>query len=485
MGHAVNITDLVPRQLPQQPNPPPPGAPPGRQGVPPGGGGGGLKPAAVPSTFTTFAIPTSPSTTSVSMVASPITPAMPTTPDITTPVIPTPTWGTAGFNNTSSGFIVTTSILTTGASQPSPTSPQNNNNGSVNMGAVVAGVCATLAVIAAAIGFWVYHRRKRNRTRAEYEAPSRPWYYDEKGLHQQLGSRLSSPTLSHYGDQNDYYHPSNTNTNNNCTGRGPQIFYPEAPATTGEMRSVPHTLPDDTAVYWPPPPPGHAPPPPLPPPPFKSLSPSPTTSLPILYRDPGRNPQDHQKQEQLERALMQQQRQIQELRELQQRHIQENPLSCISAPHAPTLEDRKIWQQNDQEQRQLWLRQTGGNSGPVVAAAAAAAAAIAGAGAGDVGGVSGSICAVRDPQYWGPSDNLSGGEVEGEKKREREEGSGESFTTTGTIKQQHQQEHDLRQYIAQMKEQYEEQFRRHQEELSRIRAEQESQLQMLRDQIKE
>ncbi|KAF9905589.1 hypothetical protein EC991_001550 [Linnemannia zychae] len=147
--------------------------------------------------------------------------------------------------------------------------------------------------------------------------------------------------------------------------------------------------------------------------------------------------------------------------------MQENPLSSKLAPHAPTVEDRQIWQQTDQEQRQLWLRQTGGNSGPVVAAAS--------------GSSSSAIINVntaRDPQDWGPDDNHGGGGAEAEDVRNWEDGDELSPGVDG-------QQQNLRKYIAQMKEQYEEQFRKHQEELDRLRTEQETQLRILREQIKE
>lgn len=88
--------------------------------------------------------------------------------------------------------------------------------------------------------------------------------------------------------------------------------------------------------------------------------------------------------------------------------------------------------------------------------------------------MSGPVGAVRDPQDWGVVDEEP--HRQDERRVVMQEGAG----ADGEDGQQ-----SLRAYIAQMKAEYEEQFRKHQEELDRLRAEQETQLQMLREQIKE
>ncbi|KAF8947279.1 hypothetical protein BGZ47_009667 [Haplosporangium gracile] len=342
-----------------------------------------------------------------------------------------------------------------------------------------------------ALALWFFRRqRMKNQGRYGYDG-SKKWKNNEKGLHQAHHPGYSgspSPTRSYYGGNGYghsdayFYQYANTNLHNsNSISRGPQNVQPEM---MDDMRSIkvrPQSLPNDTAVYWPPPP-GLAPqglssssPPP---PPFASLAVSPSTAEAeaasmLFKRSSTRSPQDHRRQEQLEHLLMLQRRQIRELQELQQQHQNENPLSFMSAPHAPTQEDRQIWQQSDQEQRQQWLQQQqpyqpkGGNSsGGVI--------------------VSGPVGAVRDPQDWGICDD-DGGEGGGghgqrvmqERKRNRGSSNEEEEKTDEGGQQ------SLRQYIAQMKAEYEEQFRKHREELDRLRAEQETQLQMLRGQIKE
>lgn len=100
------------------------------------------------------------------------------------------------------------------------------------------------------------------------------------------------------------------------------------------------------------------------------------------------------------------------------------------------------------------------------------------------------VGAVRDPQDWGIYDDDGGGggggggghsqRVMQERKRDSGPSNEEEEGEPGEDGQQ-----SLRLYIAQMKADYEEQFRKHQEELERLRTEQEAQLQMLREQIKE
>ena len=109
--------------------------------------------------------------------------------------------------------------------------------------------------------------------------------------------------------------------------------------------------------------------------------------------------------------------------------------------------------------------------------------------------MSGPIGAVRDPQDWGIYDDdgreggkgggSSGGGGHGQRMmQERKRDSGDSHEEEeGESAEDGQQ--SLRLYIAQMKADYEEQFRKHQEELDRLRSEQDTQLQMLREQIKE
>lgn len=99
--------------------------------------------------------------------------------------------------------------------------------------------------------------------------------------------------------------------------------------------------------------------------------------------------------------------------------------------------------------------------------------------------MSGPIGAVRDPQDWGIYDNDGGGGGHSQRvMQERKRNSGASNEEEVEEPSDDGQQ-NLRQYIAQMKADYEEQFRKHQEELDRLKAEQETQLQMLRDQIKE
>ncbi|KAG0219619.1 hypothetical protein BGX33_001791, partial [Mortierella sp. NVP41] len=258
-------------------------------------------------------------------------------------------------------------------------------------------------------------------------------HHKSKKLDTEKGSVSPSPTNSYYGGHgngNGIYGYGNGDYYFN-NHRGPQIIHPEMEDMSSAK--VYTALPTDTAVYWPPP---------LP------------TSSSLLQRSGTRCPQDHRRQEQLEQLLVLQREQIRELRNMQLQHQRENPLSSMSAPHAPTVQDRQIWQQSDQEQRQQWLQQqlpsqSGGQglkSGTVVAGA------------------------VRDPQDWGSVGGGGGQEEAGV----RDVGEGGEPSTR----------QDLREYIAQMKAQYEEQFRKHQEELDRLRLEQETRLQMLQDQIK-
>ncbi|KAG0285914.1 hypothetical protein BGZ96_009918 [Linnemannia gamsii] len=335
---------------------------------------------------------------------------------------------------------------------------------------------------------------RQAKKRAQH-GPPRPetWEEGEKGLHQarhqqQSHSGWPSPTLSFYGgngyghsdayyqqydNNNNSLRDSNGLYNNNSISRGPQNLHPER--MDEDMRSVnvhPPTLPNDTAVYWPPLPglpqglSSSSPPPP----PFSSLvTPVPpvsaessaSASASALLKRSARNPQDHQRQEQLEYLLMQQRRQMRELQELQQQHQRENPLSGVSAPHAPTQEDRQIWHNSDRVQRQQWLQQQqpyhpGGNSrGGII--------------------VSGPVGAIRDPQDWGVVDDGP----------HRQDQRGIAMQEGVNAEEGEDGQQNLRAYIAQMKAEYEEQFRKHQEELERLKTEQETQLQMLREQIKE
>jgi hypothetical protein len=361
------------------------------------------------------------------------------------------------------------------------------------MGVIIGSLSAAL-VIMLVMGLW-YFRWKKVKKRAQYgSAGPKKWEDGEKGLHQtrrQQQGYSSPPSPTHsfyggngYGHSDAYYYQFNNNNNNNnnlhnssSIIRGPQNLHPVG--TDEDMRAVkvhPQTLPNDTAVYWPPPPgpqkglPSSSPSPPPPFSPFAASEPylsteaeaSTATSV-LLKRSATRNPQDHQRQEQLEHLLMMQRRQIGELQELQQQHQRDNPLSGVSAPHAPTKEDRQIWQQSDRIQRQQWLQQQqpiypGGNSrGGII--------------------VSGPVGAVRDPQDWGVVDD--------EPPRQDERGVVMQERRPDDSEEVEGGQQSLRAYIAQMKADYEEQFRKHQEELDRLRAEQETQLQMLREQIKE
>ncbi|KAF9541115.1 hypothetical protein EC957_003396 [Mortierella hygrophila] len=379
----------------------------------------------------------------------------------------------------------------------------NGKGGSSSNGVIIGTVVAF--VLLTALGIWRFHRQSG---KGRGLLGSKKWVDNEKGLyqaHHQPGySDSPSPTHSYYGGNGYghsdayYYQYGNNLHNSNSISRGPQNNHPEMEEEEDNVRSGkirPQTLPNDTAVYWPPPP-GLSPqglssssPPP---PPFAPLAKSPSAAAEAaaastsLKRSLTRNPQDHRRQEQLEHLLMLQRRQIRELQELQQQHQRENPLSSVSAPHAPTQQDRQIWQQSDQEQRQQWLQQQqphqprGGrnNSGGII--------------------VSGPVGVVRDPQDWGIYDDAGRGDGGGggssgsngggghsrRVMQERKRDSGDSNEDEGGEPGEDGQQ-SLRQYIAQMKADYEEQFRKHQEELERLKAEQQTQLQMLREQIKE
>lgn len=112
--------------------------------------------------------------------------------------------------------------------------------------------------------------------------------------------------------------------------------------------------------------------------------------------------------------------------------------------------------------------------------------------------MSGPVGAVRDPQDWGIYDDDGGRGgggrggrghsqrvIQGRRGNSGDSKEGEEGGEGGEGEAGEDGQQSLRQYIAQMKADYEEQFRKHQEELDRLRAEQETQLQMLRDQIKE
>ncbi|KAG9071509.1 hypothetical protein KI688_005721 [Linnemannia hyalina] len=386
---------------------------------------------------------------------------------------------------------------------PPPTlDPSKEGNAGSPSNGVIIGTVAVAFFILTVLGIW-HFRRQRVKGRGLFgHSGSKKWVDNEKGLyqaHHQPGySDSPSPTQSYYGGNGYghsdayYYQYSNNLHDSNSISRGPQNNHPEMEEEENNTRSGmvrPQTLPNDTAVYWPPPP-GLSPqglssssPPPQP---FTPLTESSSAAAEAaaastsLKRSLTRNPQDHRRQEQLEHLLMLQRRQIRELQELQQQHQRENPLSSVSGPHAPTQQDRQIWQQSDQEQRQQWLQQQqphqprGGrdNSGGII--------------------VSGPVGAVRDPQDWGIYDDAGrrggssgsrgGGGHSQRVMQERKRDSGDS-NEDGESGEDGQQ--SLRQYIAQMKADYEEQFRKHQEELERLKAEQETQLQMLREQIKE
>ncbi|KAF9290331.1 hypothetical protein BGZ88_007381 [Linnemannia elongata] len=457
-------------------------------------------------------------TTTTSFLESPTTPPSTTVPDqslTTTPVPPptTPPYTTNEFTGTTDwpGSHTPTRDMTIPPTlPPRPTDPpkDKSNAGSLSNGAIIGMVAAAFALLTVLSIWFIRRQSKKGRGLFGYSESKKLADY-EKGLHQahhQPGySGSSSPTHSYYGGNGYghsdayYYQYDNNLHNSNSINRGPQNIHPEMEednTRSGKVRT--QTLPNDTAVYWPPPP-GLSPqglpsPSPPPSPPFASLAASPSATADAaaaaasakLKRIPTRNPQDHRRQEQLEHLLMLQRQQIRELQELQHQHQRENPLSSMSAPHAPTQQDRRIWQQSDQEQRQQWLQQQqpylprGGrdNSGGIV--------------------VSGPVGAVRDPQDWGIYDDDGGRGVGGSGGRghsqrvmqgrrgnsgdskEGEEGGEGGEGEAGEDGQQ-----SLRQYIAQMKADYEEQFRKHQEELDRLRAEQETQLQMLREQIKE
>ncbi|KAF9330593.1 hypothetical protein BGZ91_000091 [Linnemannia elongata] len=417
-------------------------------------------------------------TTTTSFLESPTTPLSTTVPDqsltITSAPPTTTPYTTKGFPGTTDwpGTHTPTRDMTIPPTlTPRPTDPPNDksNTGSLSNGAIIGMVAAAFALLTV-LSIWFIRRQSKKGRGLFGHSESKKWADYEKGLHQahhQPGySGSSSPTHSYYGGNGYghsdayYYQYDNNLHNSNSINRGPQNIHPEMEednTRSGKVRT--QTLPNDTAVYWPPPP-----------------------GLPT------RNPQDHRRQEQLEHLLMLQRQQIRELQELQHQHQRENPLSSMSAPHAPTQQDRRIWQQSDQEQRQQWLQQQqpylprGGrdNSGGIV--------------------VSGPVGAVRDPQDWGIYDDDGGrggggggsGDrghsqrvMQGRRGNSGDSKEGEEGGEGGEGEAGEDGQQSLRQYIAQMKADYEEQFRKHQEELDRLRAEQETQLQMLREQIKE
>ncbi|KAK3823786.1 MAG: hypothetical protein JOS17DRAFT_753373 [Linnemannia elongata] len=418
-------------------------------------------------------------------------------PPLTTPTS-SPGYSTETTDSPTSMTTTPITTMTTSTSLPPlPTNPPPNDKGGsagpFSNGAIIGAVAAAFVMLIVLSIWFCRRQRKKGRGLFGYSR-SNKLMDNEKGLHQAHrqpdDSGSPSPTHSFYGGNGYghsdayYYQYGNNLHNSNSISRGPQNIYPEM-ADVDSARSgniLPQTLPNDTAVYWPPPPGlspqglGSSSPPP---PPFSSLATSPSAAAEtaaasiLLKRNATRNPQDHRRQEQLEHLLMLQRRQIRELQELQHQHQRENPLSSLSAPHAPTQADRQIWQQSDQEQRQHWLQQQqpylprGGrdNSGGII--------------------VSGPIGAVRDPQDWGIYDNDGGGGGHSQRvMQERKRNSGASNEEEVEEPSDDGQQ-NLRQYIAQMKADYEEQFRKHQEELDRLKAEQETQLQMLRDQIKE
>ncbi|KAF9138726.1 hypothetical protein BGX30_008824 [Mortierella sp. GBA39] len=443
---------------------------------------------------------------------SPTTPTIPGQTVPTTPVLPYPSpsprsnfTGTATWSvsPTTPPMPPPTTIATT-PSQPTFDPSKEGKAGSSSNG-VIIGTVAVAFVMLTVLGIWLFRRQNVKERGLFGYSGSKKWVDNEKGpyqAHHQPGySGSPSPTHSYYdgigyGHSDAYYYQYGNNLHNsNSISRGPQNNHPEMEEEDDNTRSGkarPQTLPNDTVVYWPPPP-GLSPqglsstsPPP---PPFAPLAEAAAAAeaaatSTLLKRSLTRNPQDHRRQEQLEHLLMLQRRQIRELQEIQQQHQRENPLSSVSAPHAPTQQDRQIWQQSDQEQRQQWLQQQqplqlrGGrdNSGGII--------------------VSGPVGAVRDPQDWGIYDDAgregSGGGSSGSSgggghsqrvMQERKRDSGDSNEDEeGEAGEDAQQ--SLRQYITQMKADYEEQFRKHQEELDRLKAEQETQLQMLREQIK-
>ncbi|KAF9935138.1 hypothetical protein FBU30_007517 [Linnemannia zychae] len=328
----------------------------------------------------------------------------------------------------------TTSTL---SSHPTPTitsNSQHDQNG--NEGAIIGGALAILA-LAAVAGLWMIRQKKRKRRRTESLGP----WDKEKDLYQtQYIDRSPSSTHS-YNSGNEYSHIDNYYYKaNNIANRGPQVNYPET--TTGITRSVeahPQSLLLDMGVYRPPSSP------------IRSQSKLPPELTVFLQRNTtSQNPQDYRRQEQLERLLMSQRKRMQELQESRLHYMRENPLSCVSGPHAPTPGDREVWKQNEQVQRQRWLHMPLEVRSREVTRASGVA---------------------RDPQDWGLDDcnEIRHREDEAvvERLRDEDESRGESSSSSNQ---------ELRHYIAQMKEQYEKQIQQYQNELDSLKLELQAQI---------